>query len=146
MGVPHAQLPDGNLTATDMFFRTVEKLLDGGVSLIAEAAFQHSLWSARLEALMKKARMAVIICQPGDDETAYQRYLERREKEPLRVFFHGDSGGEGDMPPYVPPELNVPTLHVDTTDGYSPALPELIDWIVEKSLRKSVKPGIIEGE
>jgi hypothetical protein len=41
------------------------------------------------------------------------------------VYFHGDDGGEGDMPPYDPPMLNVPIFYVDTTDGYVPSLDEL---------------------
>lgn len=126
MGAPHAQLPDGNRIATNMFFQTVEALLDGGVSLVAEAAFQHKLWSARLESFMNKAWIFIIVCLPGDDRTAYGRYLERRKRDPMRVYFHGDGGGEQDMPSYVPPQMNVPTFYVDTTDGYVPSVEELI--------------------
>ena len=126
MGVPHAQLPEGNQAATDMFFRTVEALLDGGVSLIAEAAFQHRLWSARLEKLKAKAGIRIIVCLPGDDRTAYSRYLQRRERDSLRAYFHGDAGEGRDMPPYDPPKLDAPTFYVDTTDGYAPSLDELV--------------------
>ena len=129
-GVSHAQLPDGNLAATDLFFRTIEVLLDGGASLVAEAAFQHRLWSARLQPLLEKARIAVVLCQPGDGRTAYGRYLLRREAEPWRAYFHGDEGEVQDAPPpYDPPRLDAPTFLVDTADGYSPDVESLLKEI-----------------
>src|SRR5262245_50913503 len=36
----------------DVFFKTIELLLQHGVTLIAEAAFQHKLWAPRLEPLL----------------------------------------------------------------------------------------------
>lgn len=140
MGVPHSQLPDGNLTVTNLFFETVERLLDGGVSLIAEAAFQHRIWSTKLEEMKEKAQITVLICCPGDDETAYVRYLKRREDDPLRVYFHGDGGGEGNMPPYDPPQLDVPTLWVNTVDGYAPSVDELVERLLKTPCENGQKP------
>src|SRR5438552_4548835 len=37
--------------ANDVFFKTVELLLQHGVTLVAEAAFQHPVWAPRLEPL-----------------------------------------------------------------------------------------------
>ena len=45
-GRPCAELPESNAIATGLFFDVVGQMLDGGVSLVAEAAFQHQLWSA----------------------------------------------------------------------------------------------------
>ena len=141
MGVPHDELPDGNLIATNQFFQTVEGLLDGGVSLIAEAAFQHKLWSVRLAPLMEKARVVIIVCRPGDDRTAYARYLERREKEPERVYFHGDPGEAQQEPPvYDPPHMDVETILVDTTDGYAPDVDEIIGRILKNPCENNQKP------
>lgn len=132
-GVPHMQIPDGNLVATNLFFQTVEMLMDGGVSLVAEAAFQHKLWAPKLEPLQDKARIAVVICHPGDDKTAYERYLRRGMEDPLRVYFHGDDGVaqamQGivtELPAYDPPHLNVPAFTVDTSDGYAPSVQSLL--------------------
>lgn len=133
MGLPHAQLPDGNLAATNQFFITVETLLDGGVSLVAEAAFQHKLWSARLEPMMKKARVAVVVCGAGEDRIAHERYIRRGLEDPSREYFHGDDGvaqakqGIRTEPaPYDPPMLGVPTFAVDTSDGYDPPVEDLL--------------------
>jgi len=140
-GLPHEELPDGNLIATNRFFSTIEGLLKAGVSLIAEAAFQHKLWSARLTPLMESARIAIIICLPGDDKTAYERYLARREKEPLRAYFHGDIGEAQQEPPvYDPPQLDVQTIRVDTTDGYAPDIDEIIGRMLKKTCASSEKP------
>lgn len=129
-GVPHAQLPEGNLEATGLFFRMVETLLDGGASLVAEAAFQHRLWSAKLEPLMQKARICMVICRTQDERIAYERYLRRREAEPWRVYFHGDDAADQTIPPpYDPPGLDVLTLWVDTTDGYAPDVETLLKEI-----------------
>lgn len=145
MGKPHAELPDGNRVATDVFFQTVEVLLDGGVSLVAEAAFQHRLWSARLEPLMHKARIVVLVCLPGDDRTAYDRtaydrYLRRRADDPMRVYYHGDGGEAGEVPTYDPPRLDVPTLNVDTTDGYRPSVSDLLGEIFRRTCESGANP------
>ena len=141
MGCSHDELPDGNRIATDRFFRTVEGLLDGGVSLIAEAAFQHKLWSARLTPLMEKARLVILVCRPGDDRAAYDRYLARRAKEPLRMYFHGDAGdAQQEPPPYEPPHMDVQTICVDTTDGYSPDINEIVDRILKNPCENNPKP------
>lgn len=147
MGLSHAELPDGNLVATNLFFRTVEDLLDGGVSLVAEAAFQHRLWSARLEPLRQKARIVVLVCQPGDDRTAYERYIQRGLNDPMRVYFHGDSGIEqalcGDVveiPDYDPPHLDVQMIHVNTSDGYDPTIESIIEAVAKIPCENAQKP------
>ena len=141
MGLPHDALSDGNLAATNQFFRTVECLVNGGISLIAEAAFQHKLWSAGLVPLMDRARIAVVVCQPGDDRTAYERYLKRRKQEPLRVHFHGDAGEAQQEPPgYDPPHMNVETICVDTTNGYVPQIDEIIGRLLKNPCTSGKKP------
>ena len=73
----------------------------------------------------------MIVCRPGDDRTAWLRYLRRRESDPMRVYFHGDGGGEEDMPPYEEPKLCVPTLRVNTTEGYAPSIEEIVGWMLK---------------
>src|SRR3954467_5694554 len=51
-GVRHDELPpDSNRIATEIFFDTVAFLLARNISLIVEAAFQHPVWEARMNAL-----------------------------------------------------------------------------------------------
>lgn len=137
-GRPHSQLPeDVNRVVTDLFFETIEGLIDGGVSLIAEAAFQHKVWSAKLSPLMDKARVRALICSPGGDgRAALNRFLERGLSDPRREYFHGDkgvrmarAGMELTVSEYEEPRLPVPTWHIDTSDGYKPGIDEIIEEI-----------------
>ena len=138
-GKSHDQLPEGgNGEATNAFFETLEFLLDRGISCIAEAAFQHRLWSARLEQLKDKADIHILICHV-DAQMALDRFLERGLNDPARISFHGDKGvhmfRQGIMPkpgPYDEPKLGLPTYRVDTSDGYQPSLDELKSVILNR--------------
>lgn len=136
--VPSSELPgDVNRIVTELFFESVERLIDGGVSLIAEAAFQHSVWSAKLQPLMEKSQVKVIICSPGEDGSlALERFLRRGLSDPRRGYFHGDkgvdmarSGFEVPVSSYEEPRLPVPTWRIDTSDGYKPGIDEIIKEI-----------------
>jgi predicted kinase len=118
--------------ATDVFFRTLERLLGHGVTLVAEAAFQHAVWSPRLGPLLAIGPTRIIVCN-ADGELAWQRHVARGLADPERQRFHPDpalvAAREGSpLPParFDPPRLEVPTLVVDTTDGYRPALERII--------------------
>ena len=135
-GRPCAELPGANAHATELFFAVVAKLLDGGVSLVAEAAFQHRLWRERLEPLRSKADVAIVLCEAGD-RTAFERYLRRGLDDPMREFLHGDpgvslarQGRAPEPPPYDPPRLGFPTFAVDTSAGYDPSLSDLAERLL----------------
>lgn len=128
-GQGHEALPpDANLLVTQAFFDALGFLIDRGVSLIAEAAFQHPLWEAGLRPLMAKARVTVLICSL-DAEGALERFLERGLSDERRGYFHGDRGVQmlrrGIRPeagPYEAPRLDAQTIRIDTSGGYSPSL------------------------
>lgn len=135
-GRPHRELPSAsNGIATDLFFEAVQLLVDRGVSLVAEAAFQHPVWSARLEPLLGKARVYLLICSPSP-RVALDRFLRRGLADPRREYFHGDIGvpmaRRGEEPavsPYEEPRLDAPTYHIDTTQGYEPSIERLLRLI-----------------
>jgi len=104
--------------ATDAFFGALEFLLGRGVTVVAEAAFQHRVWAPRLEPLRALARVRVVLCDT-DPELARARRLARGLGDPARTRFHPAGAGH-DPGSYDPPRLGVPTLRVDTTDGYRP--------------------------
>jgi predicted kinase len=118
--------------ANDAFFDAIELLLRRGVTLMAEAAFQHHLWAPRLELLRGIANLRIIVCSV-DPTLARSRHIERGLADPQRERFHGDAvvaaAREGRTLPigdYVPPNLDLPTLVVDTSDGYRPGLDEVV--------------------
>ena len=117
----------------DVFFETIHSLLRHGVSLVAEAAFQHKIWAPRLEPLLTMAASTRVIVCTVDPALARARHVERGLADPERERFHGDAvvqaAREGRTLPltdYDPPRLDVPTLGVNTSNGYSPTFDEVV--------------------
>jgi adenylate kinase family enzyme len=131
-GKRHTQLPDNtNKIATDIFFDTIMNLLTSNVSLIAEAAFQHRIWSTMLEKYRNIARIYILICKV-DGEIALDRFIKRGLDNRLREYFHGDKGVdlarqgvELTVSPYEEPKIDAPTYYIDTTGKYDLSIQEL---------------------
>lgn len=141
-GKRHNELPEeANKTATEIFFDTLMGLISNNVSVIAEAAFQHRIWSAMLEQFMGKARVYLLICKV-DEKIALDRFVRRGLDNPLREYFHGDkgvdmarNGMELSVSPYEEPRLNVPIFNIDTSGEYNPSIQELSRKIAIPSTR-----------
>jgi predicted kinase len=121
-----------NLQATTVFLDVVEFLLQRGVTLVAEASFQHHRWAPRLTAFAELASLRIINCAV-DDAVAHQRRRQRWINDPWRRRFHADPDPEhsaraADSPPYQPVRLARPTLIVDTSDGYRPTFDEIVSF------------------
>jgi adenylate kinase family enzyme len=128
--IEHNKIADEeNIRIYNTFFNVIELLLDNKITIVAEAAFQHKLWLPKFESLSKKSNIKLIICKV-DQNLACKRYLERGNKDPLREYFHGNATTPIDNKKliYEPPVFAVPTLEVDTTDGYEPDLENIIRW------------------
>ena len=102
------------------FFANLDLLLRAEVTTVAEAAFQHQLWTQGLGMLDGLADLKVIRCRV-DDEVAAARMQRRRTEQPTRAA-HGDLEHLAAAAPFAPLGLEVPTLDVDTSDGYRPEL------------------------
>ncbi len=122
----------------ETFFATVELLLRRGVTLVAEAAFQHRNWSPRLEPLRTIARIRIVLCDV-EPQLARARHVERGVADPDRARFHHDRAMQADeagralpVGEYDPPRIaGVPTLTVDTSDGYRPTLEAIVAFTRE---------------
>ena len=124
-----------NHAATTTFFDVVDLMLQRGVTLVAEAAFQHHRWAPRLTAYGELAEVRIINCVV-DDAVARQRRRQRWMDEPWRQRFHADPHPERlagtdpqavDSPgAYQPIRSELPTLVVDTRDGYRPEFGEIV--------------------
>ena len=120
--------------ANEAFFDAMAMLLGRGVTLLAEAAFQHKLWTPKLELLLNLARVRIVVCEV-DPNLARRRHVERSVADPERERFHYDpivtaarQGIELPIHEYEPPHLDVPTLTVDTTDGYRPQFEAIVSF------------------
>jgi predicted kinase len=125
-GMAHAGTPDPTMLRTfEAFFATVELMLRAGVTVVAEAAFQDKLWRPRLEPLAALGTIRIIRCDV-DPAVARERIVRRRLAVPTRAAHSDRAWLDGPPPDWTPIAMDLPTLAVDTTDGYSPGLPEII--------------------
>jgi predicted kinase len=107
-----------------LFFDVIRLLLEGAASVIAEAAFQDRVWRLGLEALLPFARLRVIRCTVSD--ALARRRRQDRSQDPTRRA-HADAD-PGVVTPSVFEDLSLsmPTLVVDTTDGYDPSFEDIV--------------------
>jgi predicted kinase len=126
--------PGDELTVKTLpvFFGVLELLVRAGVTTVAEAAFQDHVWRPRLEPLLDLAQLRIVHCTV-DADLAFRRTSRRARDNPLRRA-HVDPDPEGpdrppDPPPFVRVAMDVPSLKVDTTDGYRPGLDEIVAFV-----------------
>jgi predicted kinase len=116
------------------FFDVLGVLLRAGVTVVAEAAFQDRLWRPGLEPLADRATIRIVRCTV-DAAVAHARIVHRVEVDPRRAA-HGDhhllralASGSARADAFVPISLAAPTIHVDTTEGYRPGLPDILSFV-----------------
>ena len=124
------------------FFRAVALLLRHGITLVAEAAFQHKLWVPKLEPLQAVAQIRIVVCSI-DPVLAHTRFIRRALADPERASYHGRGWIQPDsaenalrMRTYAPPQLAVPTLLVDTSDGYTPSLERIKAFALQPTAKE----------
>ncbi|MET1004895.1 MAG: AAA family ATPase [Propionibacteriaceae bacterium] len=104
----------------ELFFTTIDLWLGDEVTLVAEAAFQDRIWRQGLDTLDATADIRVVRCTV-DPEVAQARLLSRIDDQPTRRA-HADLQHATARASFVPISLDRPTIDVDTSDGYRPAL------------------------
>ena len=123
--------PGDELTARTLpvFFGVLELLIRAGVTTVAEAAFQDHVWRPRLEPLVNQARVRIVNCTV-DPDLALRRIRQRAQDNPLRRA-HADPGPErlSVRPAFTRISLDVPSLEVDTADGYRPGLDQIVAFV-----------------
>ena len=116
-----------------VFFAVLELLLRAGVTTVAEAAFQDHLWRPRLEPLRGLARIRVVHCTVGAD-VAFGRIARRGQENPLR-WVHAEPGDaavhEAAHSAFRPVSVDVPSLEVDTADGYRPSFGQILSFVTD---------------
>jgi predicted kinase len=116
-----------------VFFGVLEVLLRAGVTTVAEAAFQDRVWRQGLEPLRGLARVRIVHCRV-DADVAFGRRLRRAAENPLRRAHADPRPGDAQAQSrrheaFDRLSLEVPSMAVDTTDGYLPALSEIVAFV-----------------
>jgi predicted kinase len=126
-GIVRAGTPDDGMRHTfETFWATLRLLTEAGVTVVAEAAFQDRLWRPHLPALPAEVR--IVRCEV--DAAVARERIRGRLGDPGRGA-HDDRGHlERPVTAWEPIALDVPTLVVDTTDGYSPGLDAIVAFAV----------------
>jgi hypothetical protein len=121
--------------ALDAFFGVVHFLVDAGVTLVVEASFQHALWEPGLRPVLRSARVRIVHCRV-DAAVAWERITRRADETAARRAVHGDyrllepfERFKKTFNSFNPIALTVPSLEVDTTDGYDPAVDEIVAFL-----------------
>jgi predicted kinase len=115
--------------ASAVFFDVLRMLSEAGVSVVAEAAFQDHVWRPNLEPLAGRARIRVIRCTV--DPAVGRRRMAGRVPRPA----HTDDQVAADPRYYddfVLVSLAVPTIDVDTSDGYDPPIDRIVAFAMDQ--------------
>lgn len=114
--------------SSELLFDMVELLLSRGVTVVAEAAFQHDLWASLLERVEDHARVVIVQCHT-DAALALRRMAKRGMREA-----HGDANflesvRPADITLFSRLVSAARSIDVDTTDGYVPPIEEVVAFI-----------------
>ena len=138
-GMAHAQGPDFQGGHGDpltqrtfpLFFDMLTMLVEAGVTVVAEAAFQDERWQSGLEPLVALAELRIIRCTVVPS-TAFARATGRTS----HARAHGDStiGVSAEtwaerVASFEHISIAAPSIEVDTTDGYEPPLDEVVRFV-----------------
>ncbi|EDY82042.1 hypothetical protein VDG1235_1662 [Verrucomicrobiia bacterium DG1235] len=136
-GLSHNALPDdSNWIATEAFFKSVRLLLDSGVSVVAEAAFQHKVWNIVIPEWIQISHLRLLVSDPKPEVCA-TRHLKRALSDLSKERFHGDNQETGKATltiDYQKPDFSCPTLEIDTENDYQPSIQKILEWLeIDKS-------------
>lgn len=117
-----------------VFFDLVRVLLLARATVVAEAAFQDQLWRQGLEPLAELAQLRIVQCNVEPD-AAYERYVRRNAVEAHARRAHAVIIGteladwRRAYSSFDRISIPAPSIDVDTTDGYTPDVAEIVDFI-----------------
>jgi predicted kinase len=109
---------------------TATALVRAGLHVILEANFRASLAARDFAPFLAAAEVRQVYCtlEIEDVLERYQTRLDRGERHPVHVDSTDDAELETELrtKDYDPLPLDIPTLIVDTSDGFDPPLADII--------------------
>ena len=131
--------------AVGVFYALGSELLRAGVGAVMDQAYQRAVVEDDLRPLLAAGRGVQVHCvvPPEESVRRYVTRFERGERHP--AHFDGEriaqvrSGARRiDWSSYEPLEVAVPTLRVDTTEGYKPAFEQIVAFVRENASHGAV--------
>ena len=117
--------------ALSVFFDALRLLLERGVTVVAEAAFQDHVWTPNLVSLAALCEFRVVQCHT-DPATARRRVAEHAATRHV----HDDAAllselerGDDYFTGFRRVSIAAPTIDVDTSDGYRPAIDDIVAFV-----------------
>jgi predicted kinase len=110
-----------------LFFATLGLLLEGGVTVVAEAAFQDEVWTPNLAPFSRLANLRIVQCHT-DPRIARRRMGERATSRRA----HADAAVIDNVryfDDFRRVAIAAPSLDVDTTSGYEPSIERVVAFI-----------------
>jgi predicted kinase len=113
-----------------LFFEVLRVLITGGVTVVAEAAFQDSNWRQGLAPVLSLAQLRIIHCVV-DDAVARERVARRRSERTRAAHADAEWLAASEARPQVFERIGLPApaLIVDTRDGYVPDLASVVAFV-----------------
>jgi predicted kinase len=119
--------------AYELLYATTGWLLDAGAGVMIESNFWRGFSEVHLASLIARARAALVHCE-APLQTLLDRHAERIARAE-RHAVHFDAAETEALRSAVedglfePLDLDIPTLRVDTSDGYRPGLGEMLAFV-----------------
>jgi len=114
-----------------VFFDVLETLVAAGVTTVAEAAFQDRLWRHGLEPILGRARLRMVQRHADPAAGRERRRLAAEGGQTAHATIIGDEIEDWHRAyaEFDRLSLAAPSLDVDTTDGYVPAIEAIVAFV-----------------
>ncbi len=122
--------------AVGVFYTIADELLRARVGMVLDQAYRRGQAEDQLRPLLAACQAVIVHCVVPSEENVrrYVARFERGERHPVhfdheRIARVRSGALRIDWRQSEPLELAVPTLHVDTLDGYKPSYEEIVAFV-----------------
>jgi predicted kinase len=109
-------------------YDAVRVLLEGGVSVVMDQAWRAGQSEAELRPLIELAR-TVLLMTVAEPDVAAERVRQRGHRSGLAPLAQALGAADRDRRDFLAFDPGVPSLAIDTTNGYAPTMHDIERWI-----------------